>query len=305
MTFLFRFFILFFVVFSFHSECAIWRIKSNVYHGEQPTVADVFVLNKKNTDSEAEYEQLLKKPLIVDDQRTWVSANRVLQKSTGIDYGIKGKLWVDLCISFSVSVFVPKVKAAIESKFSNQNIRIKDISPSSASESICIDKSAEITLVDIHLNNRLQSNMTSTIHWSNGFKKVISWRTNFEVLSYVSLSDFYVNKKIITNEIHKEWKEINNVHFDDLYMNIDTALLSTRKIFKGNLITRRNSKVIPAIQKGDFVYVHVNKGNLKIESKARALEDGEKGDTILVLVENAEASIKTTVDDKGVVSVSL
>jgi flagella basal body P-ring formation protein FlgA len=104
------------------------------------------------------------------------------------------------------------------------------------------------------------------------FDTVVVAARKLDRLEVLSPSDFRIERREITGLADAYFKTT-----DDL-----TAVRTTAVLLAGSVIERGDVESIPLVKRGAGVLVAVVVGGVTVTSKARALEDGDLGDTIKV-----------------------
>lgn len=279
------------------------KLKQSVYRGSKPVkVGDVFVVQKIDESSEKGAQELLNKTLVIAEQRQWVDAH-VLLKNSGLSESYsKGRVWFDICNEYSVEHIKSVVKKKVTEKLLDFPVQLDSIEINSVSDTICIPDGVEIDSVKVTWNQHLSNAVRSLVTFSNEQVVTLNWKVEYLVHGIVAPDDFNVNQVVDTRGFKPKWLSVVQVSLSQLMTNYDGEFLVTRRIKKGDLLTYKNVSVAPDVIKGQEVVFVLLKNGLRIESKAKALTSGMKGEYINVLVNGAYSPTKARVVSNGEVN---
>lgn len=85
---------------------------------------------------------------------------------------------------------------------------------------------------------------------------------------------------------------------------LDQALLSSRQVRRGDVLSVRNARHVPMIFKNESVDITLQSGSITVYSEGKALEFGwENGDSVRVRATNSEGPVMATVSGRNKVVV--
>lgn len=292
---------------SVYDACAAqWQIKKSVYRGETPLVGDMFRVNIKESISKKDQQQLnklLATPIVVSSQRQWLNAQSVL-KHSGIDEVlVTGQLWFDLCQTLDFPLLKSKVELAINEQIPKEFIRLKSLTMAKKNKnSLCVSDKGVIANINLEINDRLSRVLMSEVVFTNGQSISLSWLTEYEAKSMIATRRIAPSSRITKDERVVQWHRINNIAISQLLLDTDKDLLTKKRIAIGDSLNTSNVRYYPLVHVGERVKVKLSGNNWLLESNAKALASGERGEKIKILVENATAPIVALVLKEGEVS---
>lgn len=81
------------------------------------------------------------------------------------------------------------------------------------------------------------------------------------------------------------------------------GLRVARPLLAGHVLTARHVEALPAVERGDRVVARSRVGDIALEARAEAMQQGSVGQRVLIKVANAQGPVLAQVVERGVVEV--
>lgn len=134
---------------------------------------------------------------------------------------------------------------------------------------------------------------------------VVSLETSLETAVPVLLTDVSRGTALNDNNVAWEYRRITRID-GPMLIPEDLGSMRSRYILKqGAILTKRNTEGIPLVLRNTMVAVNVNKGPLRISLRAKALENGARGDLIRLQNVDSGQFLHGTVTPNGDVELRL
>ena len=279
-----------------------WQIKSSVYRGKAPIVEDLFVFT--GTEINRSIKSLLKKPIKTDIVNGWVSSQTLLKNSIGINTNISGQIWLEICQPINSKLLEKKVINDVSSRLLHDGIKIERVTIPSTLD-ICLLDDLNNYQIELANTRYLGGNTRFLLHSEQSERRSFNADMAIKVFAPIAKSSLVSGQSISLLKTDFSWISVEKFNIADLIKTKEYLGILTKAVRTGDVLSYKNFREKSLIERGQKVLVKVKQAGFTIESEAKALSRGNKGDLIDVIVNNAHQSVKGRVENKGVVSVQV